>query len=326
MTADTAYLCEAGKQGIVILSCRSLDSLAVVPEQVEGMPVTALAPYVFSAHEDHSAVPHPNAFWQSGAGRRISVQEALELSEVKGSRLEELRLPQSLRQVGAYGFYNCENLRRLELYSTTLDWGPGVFTGCSGIEAVKIHVDESRRSCLKEILAEIRQTVRVTYDGAGQARLIFPEYFEEAVENTPARILVTNTHGCGQMYRNAFVQTQIQLAEYDRLFPYVQVQEPERLVTELAIGRLKFPYCLSESHRERYMEYVRQHRTTAACQAVEGQGTEDLKWLLDQITYEREELRIVTEAANRKGNLSAVSLLMDRMGGKGEGRRRRFVL
>lgn len=326
MTAETAYLCEAGERGMVILNYRSLDSLAVVPEQVEGKPVTALAPYVFSAHEDHSAVLHPDAFWQSSAGQRISGKEALKLPEVKGNSLEELRLPSSLRQVGAYGFYNCENLKRVELYSTTLDWGPGVFTGCSGIKAVEIHVDESRRSCLKEILAEIRQTVKVAYDGTGQARLIFPEYFEEAVENTPARILVTNTHGCGQMYRNAFIHTQIRFSEYDSLFPYVQVQEPERLVTELAIGRLKFPYCLLENHKEIYMEYVRQHRTTAACQAVEGQGTEDLKWLLDQIPYEREELRIVTEAANRKGNLLAVSLLMDRIGGRGESQRRRFVL
>ena len=184
MTGETAYLCEAGQQGVMILEYRGLDSLAVIPERIGGMPVTALAPYLFSAHQDHSAPSHSGGFWQSGSGPRISSDEALALPQVKGSCLEELRLPSALTQVGAYGFYNCENLRQLELYSATLDWGPGVFTGCSGIEEIKLHVDESRRSCMKEILAEIRQTVRVTYEGARRARLIFPEFFEEAVEHS----------------------------------------------------------------------------------------------------------------------------------------------
>ena len=30
------------------------------------------------------------------------------------------------------------------------------------------------------------------------ARVIFPEYYDEAVENTPARITVSNIHGAGQ--------------------------------------------------------------------------------------------------------------------------------
>lgn len=56
--------------------------------------------------------------------------EPEELSIVNGNALTELKLPRTLKKVGAYGFYNCENLRSLELYSTTMDWGAGVFTGC----------------------------------------------------------------------------------------------------------------------------------------------------------------------------------------------------
>ena len=40
---------------------------------------------------------------------------------------------------------------------------------------------------------ELRQSLVVSYVGKGQAMLIFSDFFEEAVENTPARILVTNT-------------------------------------------------------------------------------------------------------------------------------------
>lgn len=323
--ADRAYLCEAGKQGVEILECRGYDSLAVVPEKIDGVAVTALAPYLFSAHENYNDIRHPNAFWQSSAGHKISQQEAEELPKVKGDFLEELRLPSSIRKVGAYGFYNCERLRKLELYSTTLDWGAGVFTGCVGIEELIIHVDESRKSCLKEILTELRQTLQVFYDGKEQARLVFSEFFEEAVENTPARILVTNTHGCGQKYRNAFVQTQFQFQEYDSLFPHIQVQESERLAVELALGRVMYPCQLTEKYEKQYKEYLKEHWTAAVCYAIEKEDIEALVWLTEKISYDAAGLKMVIEIANQKGNISAVSLLMNLAGGQ-RGIRRRFVL
>lgn len=323
---NTAYLCETGSGGITLLECRGFGSLAVVPEKIGGAAVTALAPYLFSSHENYNDTQHPQAFWQSGEDLRISEAEAMELPKVKGDSLKELRLPCSLRRVGAYALYNCERLKRLELHSTTLDWGPGVFTGCAGIKELKIHVDESRRSCMKEILAELRQTLTVDYDGAERARLIFPEFFEEAVENTPARILVTNTHGCGQKYRNAFVGTQFQFREYDSLFPHVQVQEPEKLAVELAMGRLRYPCRLAEEHRTQYMDYLRDHRIAAACQAVDGSDGEKLEWLTGQIRYEAEDLNTVIERAGMKGNAAAVSLLMDKARRKGTVRRRKFGL
>lgn len=326
MAVNTAYLCEEEGQGITILEYRSLDSLVAVPEQAGSRPVTALAPYLFSAHENYNDMGHPGAFWISESGRRLSREEAGELPVVKGDVLEELRLPSSLKQVGAYGLYNCSRLRKLELFSTTLDWGPGVFTGCQSVTDLRVHVDELQKSCLKEILAELRQTLTVTYDGEEKALLIFPEFFEEAVENTPARILVTNTHGCGQRYRNAFVQTRFQFQEYDSLFPHVQVQEPEELVTELALGRIMHPYHLSEEYKHRYMEYLKEHRTAAACQAVRRENMDHLTWLTEHVLYEKEDLKIVIETANRRGNMPAVSLLMNRARRQGAVKRRRFAL
>ena len=51
----------------------------------------------------------------------------------------------------------------------------------------------------------------VFYEGCGNeergkisARLVFPEHYEEAVENTPARILFTQHHGSGNNYRQCF--------------------------------------------------------------------------------------------------------------------------
>lgn len=324
--AAAACYCEMGKRGIRILEYRSLDCLAVIPETIDGIPVTELAPYLFSVHENYNDTPHPDTFWWSEEEGKVPAEAIQDLPKLKGERLEELHLPLSLQRVGAYALYNCQSLRKIELSSTTLDWGAGVFTGCFGVKELVVHVDESRRSCLKEVLAELRQTLSVVYDGPQMAKLIFSEFFEEAVENTPARILVTNTHGCGLKYRNAFVQTQFQFREYDSLFLHVQVQEPEELVERLALGRVMYPYHLTEEYRENYVNYLREHRVHGACQAVMREDMEQLKWLTEHIDYGAEDLRQVIETANRKNDMTAVSFLMEKIHGQGNVRRKRFSL
>lgn len=134
------------------------------------------------------------------------------------------------------------------------------------------------RSGFKEMLSELRQTLRVTLcrreaDGkTAQARLIFPEYYEESVENTPARILFIETHGCGHRYRYCFVNRQFQFRGYDELFPHVKVQESEELVTELALGRLLYPMELTPRFEAMYREYVKEHWKAAGRLLIEADG------------------------------------------------------
>lgn len=312
--------------GIRVLECRGLDSLAVIPEEIEGLAVTGAAPYLFSDYESQEKEMPGEAFWWSDSGERVSEETAACLPLLKGGRLEELRLPSSLQKVGAYAFYNCESLKKLEVFSTTPDWGAGVFTGCGGIRELVLHVDEGQKSCMKELLAELRQTLSITYLGAGKAKLVFSEFFEEAVENTPARILVTNTHGCGKQYRNAFVNTQFQFREYDSLFPYVKVQEPEKLAAQVALGRILYPYQLASCHRGIYEDYLKEHNVAAACQAVERQSMEELTWLMEHVAYDAWQMGQVIEDAMARGDYAIVSYLMDQRKGKRVPGRRRFGL
>lgn len=221
---------EAVKDGVRINQIANVSTVAVIPESLGGLPVTELGAYALS-----------------------------------GSDVEELHLPSQLRKIGAYAFYNCENLRRIYAYGRALDLGAGLFAGAGGIEFLDITLFDQEKSCLKELLSELRQTLRVRiHQRQGhEARLIFPEYFEESVENTPARILFIETHGCGHRYRYCFSQFQFQYSQYDELFPHVKVQEPESLVTELALGRLQYPLELSAKHKQMYREYVAEHWKTA---------------------------------------------------------------
>lgn len=320
-----AILCEKrkGRTGgtvLRILEYRSLDRLAVIPETIDGMAVTELAPYAFSEAFYEEEPEMGERFWWT---EELQDREAPPL---RGTRLLELRLPSALEKIGAYGFYNCEGLEKLEFYSSTLDWGHGVFTGCRGIKNLLVHVDEGRRSCLKEVLSEIRQTLFVEYEAAGTAHLVFPEFFEDMVENTPARIIVTETHGCGKQYRNAFVNTRFQFQEYDRLFPYMEAQESEELALFLALMRVMYPYELSEEGKTRYLEYLRQHKEAAACLAVKEDRLRELSWLTEHLPYGSSDLIPALELAQKRGKTGAVSLLMEKSRMIGQPGRRRFRL
>lgn len=203
-------------------------SAVIVPENIEGRSVTALGPYTFSEH---------------------------------GKDLREVILPDTVRRIGRYAFYGCANLQKIVLTDTLQDIGGGVFTGCR-IREIEVDLYHGRKCCLRDIVAENRFCLSVTLrhhtNGKEEtARLIFPEHYEEAVENTPARIVMTEYHGSGGNYRQCIYNKEVDYKRYDEMFVYARAREEKETVFELVFSRLLFPYQLSEEAKERYEEYVR---------------------------------------------------------------------
>lgn len=289
------------------------EAVIYIPEQFEDCPVTELGAYVLA----HSAV-------------------------------EEIHLPPYVRKIGAYGFYECEQLKRIYCYSRVLDLGAGLFAGVPAVEYLDITEFPGERSCLKEMLAELRQTLRVQIHALEvetpehekspsektqkEARLIFPEYYEDSVENTPARIVCIETHGCGHRYRYCFAGRVFQYRGYDELFPHVQVQEKEKLVTELALGRLLYPKELSEKCREQYQTYLKEHWKMAGQLLIQADKLRrssasnlepgKLPWLVEEVLAHKDsksvqqdfskQLDELTRLAQSEGDTEMVSWLMER--------------
>ncbi len=294
--------------GVCIQRCYGLDGNIQLPQDCQGLPVRELERYVFS---------------ETVRGREIPPKEREGEGEIAGSQLTELTLPASLRRIGAYAFYNCTELRRLCCHSTVEDWGAGVFTGCTGIKQLDICIHPGEKSCFKEILSELRQTLTVDYrdeKGTLRAKLVFPEYFEESVENTPARIIMREMHGCGHMYRYSFSGQEFQFREYDSLFPHVQVQEKPELVTKLALYRLYWPWELSEAARENYWAFVREYAGEAAAGLVKRGEYPILSWAASLPQLGSKELEQMTEACAQLSDAQASAILLDarhkRSGGK----------
>ena len=250
-------------------------------------------------------------------------------------QLEELELPGSIVRVGRYCLYNCDHLRKLTFTGQLADWGTGVFTGCHHICEVVLTTDASGTSTLKDMLDEVHEALHVRWNDTSQqiAELMYPEFYEEGVENTPARILETHVHGSGMRYRNCFEGRRIDFTQYDRLFPYAVAQEPERLLVRLVCGRLRFPHALGRQAREQYETYLRENPQLFAAYFTELRDMDGIRWYCEGPGFGHESavldfLDALTERAGRVGFAEALGYAMEyrHVHGKKPEVKRRFEL
>lgn len=303
------YAYEKTDGGICILRCYGSSGSVVIPEELDGLPVTEISAYAFA--EEMEEEPENTSGFPC----------------ICGDRLEELCLPRTVRRLGRYIFYNCLRLRKLSVYSNLAFMGAGAFTGCENLTFLTVRQLEGK-SCLREILQDLKQKVTVACyharrepgtghtgeaaeEGEPYCRLVYPEFFEEAVENTPARIISTQTHGMGIQYRNAFRDTQVVFEEYDRLFAAGKYNMDLKHVTELAISRLRYPFVLEEKARGDYAVWLAGHLQGAASFLLEEQDMGSLRWLAETFAADLGQMELLLAEAKRQEAAEAVSMLMD---------------
>lgn len=307
---------------VTIWRCFSQADVAEIPKEIDGYPVTRIAPYTFSAHMNEKELNLKNY---------TSMEE---LPALCGDRLTAIYIPDTVAQVGRYCFYNCSQLELISFTDTLRDWGSGAFTGCHSIQRLELYLYGDGRSGLKDILSELPELTVVDYyrvkeEKKEQARLIFPEFYEEGVENTPARLINYTVHGSGMRFRNCFQQRVFSFFEYDSKFEYAGFQEDFPVVAALAEGRLRYPMELSEKARLRYEQFVCEQKESFADYIVEKKDTESLNWLVQFISAQEkisqeeraELLGRMTQRALEVGFSEAVGILMD--AGQGKKRKRK---
>ncbi|MGN0400472.1 MAG: leucine-rich repeat protein, partial [Blautia sp.] len=190
--------------------------------------------------------------WKEGRGKEEQNQLLL---------AEELELPHGIEEIGNYTFYGCTNLKRLKFTDSLRRIGGGSFTGCSALRELYVETEVNHVTCIRDVVTETFHEMYVTVyyrDKDVCARLVFPEYYEEGVENTPARILETHFHGSGYRYRQCFTDKKIDYSRYDSLFSVAKVYEKQEILIAMAMGRLLCPYGLSAEREEEYRAYVNQ--------------------------------------------------------------------
>ena len=265
----------------ILESCEELEGEISVPEEIDGAVVIEAEDYAFSR-----------------------------------KRITQLELPRYLKKIGRYTFYRCLTLQKLSFSDSLTDIGAGAFIGCNPKE-VEIDFYQGEKSCLKSILDEVRYAFCVKMhfhkeDGTVETAVVnFPEFYEEAVENTPARILEIQFHGAGNRYRQCFYNKELNFAEYDSLLSWTINEDTEEWVTNLVAYRLKYPYKLSESAKERYEDYIKAHMNCAGRYFAEKEEMEMLKFLCENKYFTKEAMDIAIETSAQEKKTEILSMLMD---------------
>lgn len=271
---------EKREQGIYLTGYSGEDEELILPDEIEGEPVTGIGAYAFAR-----------------------------------TKITMVWLPLYLREVERYAFYRCKELGKLILSDSLPEIGGGALSGCQ-VRQVEMELMEGEKSCLKSILDEIRFGIkaRLFYhlDGKEQeVRILFPEHYEEAVENTPARILVTHHHGAGGYYRQCFYDRKLDYKKYDEIFFRAEAEEAPAVTAELSLNRLRFPFGLSESARASYEGYMKEHLTDAADVLFEADDSEGIRFLLRQPYWTGEAMEHALEKAAARGETELFSFLME---------------
>lgn len=313
----------------VILRCFSRDGKIEIPEQLEGHRVTELGSYVFSAHMDEAA-------FQRGIEQGRIRGAQCGSAALAGSALQEVILPSSIQRIGKYCFYNCANLEKLTFGGGLQDWGAGAFTGVHHVKMLTVTADAQGKTSLKQVLDELHEEISVQYfdEQDREARLIFPEYFEEGIENTPARILEEKIHGSGMMYRNCIKERKLDFRQYDTLFEHAGFLESGKMTMRLAVGRLRYPVELSEHARQQYEAYVTAYPETAAEQFLAEKDLSGVEWLMNLLENHREKdpqkmhqlQNYLIQKASEEQFTEAIGFLMNLEHKNKPSRRRRFEL
>lgn len=335
---------QATDDGVTIFGGRDFGGIVEIPQMIDGRLVTGLSPYAFSSGHGRREMLKAagSLFMADWEGKPLlgnSIDDFGNLGSdfgepgsdfgSPGDTMTEIILPSGIRKIGNYAFYNCYDLKIFRCHSSIEDVGSGLFTGCTGIRRLEIRLKEGKRSCFKDLISELWQELFVSYYAGGErTMLVFPEMYEESVENTPARLISRKMHGCGHLYRYCFQESVFQFAKYDALFPHVGAENQEWTAVCLAMGRLKHPLQLQEKHRLLYEVYLKEHMALAAEIALKSKRVPEpeamlqtemeldaregglLAWLGEGYCDSKELLTVLIGAASRVG-ARELSFLLD---------------
>lgn len=296
------------EDGICICRCYGYEEVLVLPETIDGKPVTALYDYALSGSRPRIEPVNVKQAVQNEEERGFSGEK-----ELSGEFLKEVYLPGTLKRIGDYAFYFCRNLESLHFRGNLEKLGGGAFVWCRGLKKVTFDGVSRENHGINGVLSELTQELEaeICYRDGEKLRLTFPEYYEESVENTPARIIDIHWHGSGYKYRQCFPGTCLDLKRYDGLFPYAVANEFAETCIRLAMNRLRYPVQLSSAFRERYETYLKEHMDEMLKDGIKRDDMENIRFLAEEGFLDKEHTDRAVELASGLQRAELCSFLMD---------------
>ncbi len=248
------------------------------PAEIEGRAITEIGDYCFAA-QAHLPAECRCSYVQAEPGADGAPETAPDgemqaepetdgapetddaLAELAGAYITRVTLPEGIKKIGNFAFYNATELAELELGSGIDTLGSDAFMNCRSLSRLLLHADPGQKTGLRLLLAQLSSDLEVTLSGENGvwAKLLFPEYYESYDEIAPAHIFGRNIVGEGFRARQSFREDVLDFAQYDKIFPQACVDESEATLGRLALDRVRYAAELSEAPRGLYEEYLKAH-------------------------------------------------------------------
>lgn len=231
----------------------------VLPEEIEGLPLTEVGPYCFA----------------------------------KNKYLERVVLPDSITKIDRMAFYNCTELKELEMGANLNELGGDAFMNCHNLHCLKVHCGALEKSGVRFVLRQISSDMTVHFIGTEEterAVILFPEYYESYDEVTPAHLFGRNIEGEGFRARQCFKDGVFEYARYDNIFQKACAEENEKTLCEMSMNRLRYPVGLTSEAWNRYEDYVKAHLDVICGKAVQNREIEILDFLCKNKLAEQADL------------------------------------
>ena len=261
---------QRSETSVTILRAVTCDRCAALPDELLGLPVTALS--------DHALAGG------TVSGEEISITCGQSDADWDNRKLRELTLPETLTSVGSYAFMNCRELRTLHLHDSVQSWGISVLMNCQSLSRILLtRTSDVQGETLAYLADELSRELDVSIYGpdGSETRLIFPEYIENYEENSPAHHFDYVIYGAGHPYHHFFHRKMLQLSDYDALWErFLSVEHDNSAALRLAWWRLRRPCGLDGDARRQYESYLRAHESEALRFALEERDMDGLRQLL----------------------------------------------
>lgn len=295
----------------LILSCTGSGDYVKLPDSIDGIPVSGIGSYCFSAPEEGIENLGKEIKIKdkviSGADTPFQTDELL-----AGKKLKEIYLPDALGFIGEYAFYNCTELEHISLSGGGIDFGNGAFMNCDNLKQLTLRAKPEDLTGLAGFLRELQGELKVTYaTGKEEAVFLFPEYFEESIENTPARVFHYQIHGAGYRYRQCLENGILNIQSYDSLFQTPEIQTEEKTALTVALYRLKYPYGLSGFHKKYYIQYLKLHREETIVRYIEENDASGLYFIKKEEVLIPELMDYAVKEAIKRKQPECVSILIN---------------
>lgn len=273
--AETEY---RGERCMEITGYTSETKVLSVPDEIEGLPVRSIGKQAFAARKD----------------------------------LTEISLPQSVKRLSRFAFHNCAGLAKIRLHDSVEDYYDGAIRQCAALREIELVTDGSSFALMKEMLEDNDHAVSFhLIMPEAEIRLSFPAYALIASENTMARTIQFAYEGGGYAYRQCVRKKEIRFREYDRLFPFMEHDDPSYAAV-IAADRLLFPHKLDAADEGRYTAFLQAHAAEALDRFIKDSDADKVRLLTERGLADAEAISAALRTASARRETEICAILMER--------------